>query len=361
MTRPGQIIAPSFALSQMTDRSREIFRQIVDSYLASGEPVGSRQLSRLLPMTLSPASIRNVMQDLEELGLVYAPHTSAGRLPTELGLRFYVDSMLQIGDLADVERARINAEVEAASRDHDVEGVLAEATSLISGLARVAGVVVATKDNVRLKQIDFVRLEPGRALAILVAEDGTVENRVIPVPRDLPASALIEAANYLNARISGRTLAEARAGIEASRHAAQRELDELTARLVEAGLASWAGAIGDHRQLIVRGQSHLLEDLTAVADLERIRLLSADLETKTDVIDLLERAEQGEGVRIFIGSENKLFSLSGSSLIAAPIRDGQRRIIGALGVIGPTRINYARIVPMVDYTAKVVARVIGGT
>jgi len=360
MTRPSPIIAPSSAFSQMTDRSREIFRQIVDSYLASGEPVGSRQLSRLLPMTLSPASVRNVMQDLEELGLVYAPHTSAGRLPTELGLRFYVDSMLQIGDLADIERARITAEVEAASRDHDVEGVLAEATSLISGLARVAGVVVASKDNVRLKQIDFVRLEPDRALAILVAEDGTVENRVIPVPRDLPASALIEAANYLNARVSGRTLAEARAGIEASRRAAQRELDELTARLVEAGLASWAGAIGDHRQLIVRGQAHLLEDLTAVADLERIRLLFADLETKTEVIDLLERAEQGEGVRIFIGSENKLFSLSGSSLIAAPIRDSERRIIGALGVIGPTRINYARIVPMVDYTAKVVARVVGG-
>ncbi len=360
MTRPGHILPPSSALSLMTDRSREIFRQIVDSYLASGEPVGSRQLSRLLPMTLSPASIRNVMQDLEELGLIFAPHTSAGRLPTELGLRFYVDSILQIGDLADIERARINAEVEAASRDHDVEGVLAEATSLISGLARVAGVVVATKDNVRLKQIDFVRLEPGRALAILVAEDGTVENRVIPVPDDLPASALIEAANYLNARISGRTLAEARTGIEASRRAAQRELDELTARLVEAGLASWAGVIGDHRQLIVRGQAHLLEDLTAVADLERIRLLFADLETKTEVIDLLERAEQGEGVRIFIGSENKLFSLSGSSLIAAPIRDSERRIIGALGVIGPTRINYARIVPMVDYTAKVVARVIGG-
>ena len=360
MTRLSPIIAPSSGLSQMTDRSREIFRQIVDSYLASGEPLGSRQISRLLPMTLSPASVRNVMQDLEELGLVYAPHTSAGRLPTELGLRFYVDSMLQIGDLADIERARITAEVEAASRDHDVEGVLAEATSLISGLARVAGVVIASKDNVRLKQIDFVRLEPGRALAILVAEDGTVENRVIPVPRDLPASALIEAANYLNARVSGRTLADARAGIEASRLAAQRELDELTARLVEAGLASWAGAIGDHRQLIVRGQAHLLEDLTAVADLDRIRLLFADLETKTEVIDLLERAEQGEGVRIFIGSENKLFSLSGSSLIAAPIRDSERRIIGALGVIGPTRINYARIVPMVDYTAKVVARVVGG-
>lgn len=354
-------LAPaSAAIAQLSDRSREIFRQIVDSYLASGEPVGSRQLSRLLPMTLSPASVRNVMQDLEELGLIYAPHTSAGRLPTELGLRFFVDSMLQIGDLAESERVRIAAEVEAASRDHDLEGVLAEATGLISGLARVAGVVVAAKNNSRLKQIDFVRLEPERALAVLVADDGSVENRVIPVARDLPASALVEAANYLNARIAGRTLAEARAGIEVSRRAAQRELNELTARLVEAGLATWAGFGSEGRHLIVRGHAHLLEDLTAATDLERVRLLFADLETQTGVIDLLERAEEGEGVRIFIGSENRLFSLSGSSMIAAPLRDSERRIIGALGVIGPTRLNYARIVPMVDYTAKVVARVVGG-
>ncbi len=359
MMRTAPIVPPAANLSLLTERSREIFRQLVDSYLATGEPVGSRQLSRLLPMTLSPASVRNVMQDLEELGLIYSPHTSSGRLPTELGLRFFVDSMLQIGDLEDAERVRIAAGVEAASHAHDFEGVLAEATSLLSGLTRVAGVVVATKENVRLKQIDFVRLEPERALAILVADDGTVENRVIPVSRDLPASALIEAANYLNARITGRTLAEAREKIEASRQAAQIELDELTARLVETGFASWAGVPSD-RQLIVRGQAHLLEDLTAAADLERVRLLFADLETKTGVIDLLERAEQGEGVRIFIGSENKLFSLSGSSLIAAPLRDSERRIIGALGVIGPTRLNYARIVPMVDYTAKIVARVLGG-
>lgn len=357
---PISIIPPTSNLSVLTDRSREIFRQLVDSYLATGEPVGSRQLSRLLPMTLSPASVRNVMQDLEELGLIYAPHTSAGRLPTELGLRFFVDSLLQIGDLEEGERARIAAEVEAASKDHNLEGVLSEATSLLSGLTRVAGVVVASKENVRLRQIDFVRLEPERALAILVADDGTVENRVIPVSRHLPASALIEAANYLNARIIGRTLAEAREGIEASRRAAERELDELTARLVEAGYASWAGVSSESRHLIVRGQAHLLEDLTAATDLERVRLLFADLETKTEVIDLLERAEEGEGVRIFIGSENKLFSLSGSSMIAAPLRDNERRIIGALGVIGPTRLNYARIIPMVDYTAKVIARVIGG-
>jgi heat-inducible transcriptional repressor len=352
---------PPFAsashIPQLGDRSREIFRQIVDSYLTSGEPVGSRQLSRILPMTLSPASIRNVMQDLEELGLVYAPHISAGRLPTELGLRFFVDSLLQVGDLEEGERAQINAQVEAASKDHDLEGVLTEATSLLSGLTRVAGVVVAGKNDTRLKQIDFVRLEPERVLAILVAEDGSVENRVLPTPRDLPPSALIEAANYLNARITGRTLAEARTLVEASRAAAQAELDLLTSRLVDAGLASWGGS---GRQLIVRGQAHLLEDLTAMEELERIRLLFTDLETQTEVIDLLERAEDGEGVRIFIGSENKLFSLSGSSMIAAPLRDANKRIVGALGVIGPTRLNYARIVPMVDYTARVVARVVGG-
>jgi heat-inducible transcriptional repressor len=344
-------------LAQLDERSREIFRQIVDGFLASGEPVGSRHISRVLPMTLSPASVRNVMQDLEELGLVYAPHISAGRLPTEMGLRFFVDSLLQIGDVEPQERARIEAQVEAASKERDFEGVLAEATGLLSGLARVAGVVAVDKADARLKQIDFVRLEPERVLAILVAEDGGVENRVLPVPRDLPASALIEAANYLNARIRGRTLADARREIEAARAAAQAELDALTAKLVEAGIASWGGA---GRELIVRGQAHLLEDLTALADLERIRLLFSDLETKTEVIDLLERAEEGEGVRIFIGSENKLFSLSGSSMITAPLRDANRRIVGALGVIGPTRLNYARIVPMVDYTAKLLTRVAGG-
>jgi len=357
MIAPPPRPLPSPSLAQLGERSREIFRLIVDSYLASGEPVGSRQLSRLLPMTLSPASVRNVMQDLEELGLVYAPHISAGRLPTELGLRFFVDSLLQIGDVEEGERAQIEAQVEAASKDRDLEGVLTEATSLLSGLTRVAGVVAVGKGDARLKQIDFVRLEAERALAILVAEDGSVENRVLPVPRDLPASALIEAANYLNARIRGLTLLEARAKVDASRKAAQAELDTLTARLVEAGLASWGGS---GRQLIVRGQAHLLEDLTALDDLERIRLLFSDLETKTEVIDLLERAEEGEGVRIFIGSENKLFSLSGSSTIVAPYHDASGQIVGVLGVIGPTRLNYARIVPMVDYTAKVVSKLLAG-
>ena len=356
----GNLSYETGALSTLNTRSREIFRSIVDSYLATGDPVGSRHLSRLLPITLSPASIRNVMQDLEELGLVYAPHTSAGRLPTELGLRFFVDAMLEFGAPSDEERQKIESEVKAASQERTFDGVLAEASSMLSGLTRGAGVVLTTKDNIRLKHIEFVRLDVNRALAVLVSEDGTVENRLVPIPPGLPPSALVEASNYLNARLRGRTLTEVRDEIEGSRSAAEAELGELAARLVDAGLASWAGLKGDGQQLIVRGQANLLDDLRALEDLERIRLLFADLETKKDVIDLLSRAETGEGVRIFIGSENKLFSLSGSSMIAAPFHDASQRIVGVLGVIGPTRLNYARIVPMVDYTAKVVGRVMQG-
>ena len=343
------------ALRSLNRRSLDIFKRIVESYLATGEPVGSRNLSLLLPTPLSPASIRNVMQALEDIGLIFAPHTSAGRLPTELGLRFFVDALLEIGDIASEERAQIEKQI-GASADRSFEAILTDATAMLSGMTSGAGVVVTHKDNGQLKQIEFVRLEPERALAILVAEDGSVENRILPIPRELPASALVEAGNYLNARIRGRTLAEVRFDIESSRQAAKAELDELTARLVDAGLASWADGMGPTQQLIVRGQANLLNNLTALDDLERIRLLFADLETKKDVMDLLNRAESGEGVRIFIGSENKLFSLSGSSMIAAPFRDGSRRIVGVLGVIGPTRLNYARIVPMVDYTSKLIAR-----
>jgi heat-inducible transcriptional repressor len=346
-------------LASINERSREIFRRIVDGYLATGEPVGSRNLSRALPMALSPASVRNVMQDLEDLGLIYSPHASAGRMPTETGLRFFVDALLEVGDLSREERERIEAQVRAGQGDRPLQDVLARATSLLSGVSRGAAVVVTSKDNARLKHIEFVQLEPTRAIAVLVAEDGSVENRIIEIPIGLPPSALVEASNYLNARIRGRTLAEATTEIEASRAGAEAELGALTARLVEAGLATWAN-LGDTPQLIVRGQANLLEDVHAAEDLERIRRLFADLETKKDVVDLLSRAEKGDGVRIFIGSENKLFSLSGSSMIAAPFRDGQQRIVGVLGVIGPTRLNYARVVPMVDYTARVVGKLMGG-
>jgi heat-inducible transcriptional repressor len=346
-------------LVETDQRSREIFRQIVDGYLATGEPVGSRNIARLLPMTLSPATVRNVMTDLELAGLIYAPHTSAGRLPTERGLRFFVDAMMEVGNLSSDERSKIEAQMRAAATGRTLDGTLTEASALLSGLSRGAGVVVTTKANARLKHIEFVRLDPSRALVVLVAEDGTVENRLLALPPGLPASALTEAANFLNSRILGKTLADLRREIAEHRAVMESELDALTARLVESGIATSSGPSSD-RHLIVRGQANLLEDLRAQEDLERIRLLFGDLETQTDVIDLLTRAEDGDGVRIFIGSENKLFSMSGSSMIAAPFRDGEQRIVGVVGIIGPTRLNYARIVPMVDYTAKVVGRLLEG-
>ncbi len=346
-------------LAQLNERSREIFRQIVESYLTTGEPVGSRNLSRIIPMTLSPASVRNVMADLEQAGLIYAPHTSAGRLPTERGLRFFVDALMQIGDVSETDRRAIEAQVAAAGSTKSVEAVLTEASGLLSGLTRAAGVVLSTKQNMRLKHIEFVRLEPERALVVLVSEDGNVENRIFPLAAGLPTSALIEASNFLNAHIRGRTLAEAKAELERALEASRAEIDQLTQKIIAAGLATWSGGERDERQLIVRGHANLLDDLHALEDLERVRLLLDDLETKRGVVDLLGRAEIADGVRIFIGSENKLFSLSGSSTIIAPYRDAAGRIIGIVGVIGPTRLNYARIIPMVDYTARVVSQVLG--
>ena len=355
---PIGLIAPHAGLAQLNERSRDIFRQIVESYLATGEPVGSRNISRLIAVPLSPASVRNVMSDLEQLGLIYAPHTSAGRLPTETGLRFFVDALMEIGDLAESDRREMEAKVAAAGKS--IEAVLSEASVMLSGLTRAAGVVLAAKSNVRLKHIEFVRLELERALTILVGEDGQVENRVLTLAPGVPSSALTEATNFLNARIRGRTLAEARLELETALAQDRAELDQLTQKVIAAGLASWSGGESDDRQLIVRGHANLLEDLHALEDLERIRLLFDDLETKRGVIDLLGRAERAEGVRIFIGSENKLFSLSGSSTIIAPYSDAAGHIIGVLGVIGPTRLNYARVIPTVDYAARIVSRMLGG-
>ncbi|MGC1849197.1 MAG: heat-inducible transcriptional repressor HrcA [Pseudolabrys sp.] len=350
--------ATQVSLAALNERSREIFRQIVESYLSTGEPVGSRNLSRLLPIALSPASVRNVMSDLEQLGLIYAPHTSAGRLPTELGLRFFVDALMQVGDLSEQDRRSIEAQVAGAGTSKSLEAVLTEASQMLSGLTRSAGVVLTAKTNVRLKHVEFVRLEPERALAVMVAEDGQVENRVLNIPAGLPMSSLTEAGNFLNARIRGKTLAELRGEIEKAVAEGQAELDQLTQKVIATGLASWSGGESDERQLIVRGHANLLEDLHALEDLERVRSLFDALEAKRGVIDLLGRAERADGVRIFIGSENKLFSLSGSTTIIAPYRDSQGRIVGVIGVIGPTRLNYARVIPMVDYTARVVSRLL---
>jgi heat-inducible transcriptional repressor len=349
-----QPAAPS-PIYELNERSREIFRVIVDGYVATGEPVGSRTLSRRLGQNLSPATIRNVMADLEEAGLLYAPHTSAGRLPTEVGLRLFVHGLLEIGRLAEDEQRSI--ESLCAARGKSLSQALEEATSALSGLSHCAGIVVVPKQERPLKHLEFVHLGPGRALVVLVTEDGLVENRVIELPLGLPPAALIAASNYLNARLIGRTIEEAKAEIVEEMASNKAQLDELTSRLVAAGLASWAG--GEGSALIVRGQANLLEDVTALTDLERLRTLFEMLETRETMLRLLDASKQGEGVQIFIGAESHLFGVTGCSVVIAPYHNSREQIVGAIGVIGPTRLNYARIIPMVDYTAKVIGRLLG--
>ena len=342
-------------ITELSERSRAIFRQIVDAYLETGEPVGSRTVAKRLAMALSPATIRNVMADLEEAGLLFAPHTSAGRLPTDLGLRLFVDGLLEVGNLTAEERA--NIEAQCAASGGNLEGMLEQATSTLSGLSHCAGLVTAPKTDSPLKHIEFVNLNPGRALVVMVTENGVVENRIIETPTGLQPSGLVQASNYLSARLVGRTIAEAHDEIARELEAHQAELDALTAKVVEAGLATWAGG-EEGGSLIVRGQANLLADSMALGELEQIRGLFEALETKEAMSKLLGLADGAEGVQIFIGSESQLFGVAGCSAIVGPYRDARNRVVGAIGVIGPTRMNYARIIPMVDYTARLIGRMI---
>ncbi len=337
---------------ELTDRARDVFRVVVESYLGSGAPVGSRTISRSGVMNLSPASIRNVMQDLEELGLLAAPHVSAGRMPTESGLRLFVDAMMQAAEPTPDERAAIEARVSSGG---PIETALASATHALSGLSACAGIVMVPAHEVRLKQFAFVPLAAAQALAVLVGDDGSVENRVIAIPPDMPPSALIAAGNYMTARLGGLTLAEAAHAIASQIASERAALDAASQDLITRGLAVWAKDGAQRPVLIVRGQANLIDD-TAAADLERVRQLLDEIEGKEEIARLLDSAREGSATKVFIGSENKLFALSGSSVIAAPYHGRDGRVVGVVGVIGPTRLNYARVVPMVDFTAQTLSR-----
>jgi heat-inducible transcriptional repressor len=350
----SQIAPQGPSLTELDTRAREVFRRIVETYLETGEAVGSRTLARA-GMPLSPASIRNTMQDLTDLGLLGAAHASAGRQPTHIGLRLFVDGLLEIGDVGEADRKDIEARLSAHGRSFD--DALNEASSILSGLAGGAGVVVTPVREAGVKHVEFVALAPDQALAIMVFEDGQVENRLMRHASGFTPSALQEASNFLNARLRGRTLIEAKAEVTQELAAARRELDVTAARLIEEGLAAWGGE-GAERALIVRGRSNLLSDGDAAADLERVRMLFDDLERKERLIDLLDGVRGAAGVRIFIGAETRLFSLSGSALIAAPYMTGRQKLLGAIGVIGPARLNYARVIPLVDYTARALGRML---
>jgi heat-inducible transcriptional repressor len=342
-------------ITEMTTRAQDIFRVVVESYLDTGAPVGSRTISKAPGLELSPASIRNVMQDLEELGLLAAPHTSAGRMPTELGLRLFVDGMMQAAVPTQQERDAIESQI---TEQGPVEDALRATTSILSGLSSCAGLVLVPKREPLLKQFSFVKLSEGQGLAILVSQDGGVENRVLDLPPGVSESALVEAGNYLTARYGGMTLSQALSTVDREISAGELAIDKASEELVKAGLVTWSRDPADRPVLIVRGQANLLKDNSALEDLDRVRRLLDELEGKQEIARLLDNARDAEAAKIFIGAENKLFSLSGSSVIAAPYKDSDGQVVGVVGVIGPTRLNYARVVPMVDFTAQTLSRLL---
>ena len=342
--------------SDMNERSREVFRRVVEGYIETGAPVGSRTLSRTLTEQVSAATIRNVMQDLEHLGLLDSPHISAGRIPTQLGLRMFVDGILEVGDLTAPDRQTIDKTFD--NDKEDVTTLLDRVGSALSGMTHGASLVLTPKQEAPIKHIEFVSLSRERALVVLVFADGRVENRLFTPPQGQTPSSMREAANFLNAIAEGHTLSELGAVITREITARRQEIDKLAAELVESGFATWDNADESNERLIVRGRGNLLSEHESEADLERVRTLFDDLERKRDIAQFLELAEGGDGVRIFIGSENKLFSLSGSSLVVSPYMNANQKIIGAVGVIGPTRLNYGRIVPIVNYTAQLVGKMI---
>jgi heat-inducible transcriptional repressor len=350
MTEQGRI------LDELNDRSREVFRRVVEGYLDTGTPVGSRTLTRSMSEKVSAATIRNVMQDLEYLGLLGSPHTSAGRVPTQMGLRLFVDGFLEVGDLDQDDRISLDQTLESNSAD--IQGVLDRVGSALSAATQGASLVLAPKHEAPIQHIDFVPLSPEQALVVLVFSDGHVENRIFNPPAGTTHSAMREAANFLNARLAGQTVSSLKHLMAQEIEVRRREIDSLANSLIESGLAVWENEGLQTERLIVRGRSNLLSGTTEAVELDRIRQLFDDLERKRDIAEFLELTDTGEGVRIFIGSENKLFSLSGSSLVVSPYMNADRKIVGAVGVIGPTRLNYGRIVPIVDYTAQLVGRMI---
>lgn len=344
-------------IKELNDRTRQILKLVVDAYVETGEPVGSMAISQKLGMKLSPATIRSAMADLEDLGLLYAPHTSAGRLPTDTGLTVFVEGLLELNTLSQGEQQKISTQI-AATKGQTLPDILEQTSTFLSGLSSCAGLVFAPKSEDPVKQVEFVLLAPGRALAVLVTSSGIVENRMLDVSPDVTATSLTRAANYLNSRIADKTLQQAAEHVTAELARDKTQLDALTAKVVASGIASLAPKeSGGH--LFIKGQSNLLDDVTALEDLERIRTLFDALETKETMLKLLQATTTAEGVKIFIGAENKLFSHSGCSLIVAPYKNQDARVVGAIGVIGPTRLNYSRVIPVVNYTSQLISKIIG--
>jgi heat-inducible transcriptional repressor len=340
-------------LEELDERARTVFRHIVESFMADGSPVGSRTISR--SVSVSPATIRNVMSDLEFLGLLQAPHTSAGRLPTDLGLRYFVDGILEKGSLSATERAALDQECSDSNLSSDA--LFEKASAALSGLSASAGLVVAPKQSDKaIHHIEFISLAPQKTLVVLVSADGAVENRILEHSMGVTADMLRQAGQFLSEKLHGRTLSQMSESILLEIKERQSELAPLITQVVKSGLATQL----DDGRLIVRGLSQLVHNTQAEQDLDRVRALMEQLESQETAAKLLNSASDADGVKIYIGSENSIFEGSGTSLVLSPYHDADHKIIGAIGVIGPTNLNYAKIIPSVNYMAEILSRRLNG-
>ena len=340
----------------LDDKKKIVLNQIIDSYLIDGAPVGSKTLSNKSEEMASSSSLRNIMSQLEVMGLIYSPHVSSGRLPTEKGLRLYVDNLLAFQTIYNENDNLFLKDLNNAGQRGPKE-LLSEASASLSGMSSHAGIVVVPKTEKDLKHIEFVRLSKEKALVVLIDSIGSVENRIITIDEGTPDMTFEMAGNYLNSKINGQNIDELRTKINLDIKKRKNEIDSLAAGLISKGLAIWANDHSDS-SLIIHGHDKLLDDVQAIEDLEKIKSLFSTLGNQELSIQLLEDIASASGVKIFIGSENRLFEGTGCSLIIAPIQTYEQKVFGALGVIGPKRMNYSKIISMVDYTSQIVSKLL---
>jgi len=340
---------------ELSDRSKQIFKGVIESYLDSGEPVGSEALSKKLGINISTSTIRSIMANLQKEGLLFAPHISAGRLPTDKGMRYFVDGVLEFGRLSKSERETIKNQ--CRSKGISFEDVLDEASKILSSLSNCAGFVVAPKYQNKIKHIEFIRLSSNQIMSIVANENGLVENRILDSNNSYSENTLKQVSNYLNSKFSGKTIDEIKKIISNEIENSQLELNTLSKKLVKEGIIELVPN-SEAPYIFLHGQSSLLEDNIVTKDLDQMRNIFDDIENKSNFLSVLESTNKGKGVQIYIGAQNFLFNHSGLSMIMAPYINNEQKIIGAIGVLGPMRINYARIVPLVDYTSKVIGRIL---
>src|SRR5689334_1698746 len=331
----------------LSERAQTLLKILVERYIAEGQPVGSRALSRFSSLELSPATIRNVMADLEEMGFVSSPHTSAGRVPTPKGYRFFVDTLLTVRPMEDMERQQLEEQL----TPDDPHRVVTNASQILSDLTHFAGIVVAPRRRgAALRHVEFFGLSEKRVLLVMVATDGEVQNRVLITDRPYSPSQLTEAANYINAHYTGLEFDQLRNRVKGELIDLHRDISALMQAAIETG----SEALQPEDGVVISGGRNLLELNELSGDMNRLRRLFDLFERKTQLLDILETSERAEGVKIFIGGESQLVPLDECSIVTAPYEvDGQ--VVGTVGVIGPTRMAYERVIPIVDVTAKLVS------